>query len=133
MPIGGPAASGRLERGRASIFTVVWCVDNRRMGVLADGLDALVINAVSPDGNITAEVRDRERVDLWFAAGALRSYEPGRLAHELDQLAALIWVRHRRECLEIVEQVHRRSADPGELRPEARTSHLTRLDFTLAA
>jgi hypothetical protein len=78
----------------------------------------LVIRAVSPDGNITAEVRDRDQVDLRFAAGAFRSYDAARLANQLDQLAALTWVRHRRECVEVVALMHGKPADPRDARAE---------------
>jgi hypothetical protein len=75
------------------------------MGELGARLDRLVINAFSPDGNLTSEICNRIKVDLRFAPGAYARYDAAVLAHQLDQLAALTWTRYRREYLEIAELV----------------------------
>lgn len=70
---------------------------------LADRLSQLVVSATSPDGNITAQVRHGDQVDVRFRPGTFRGYKVRPLEYQLRQLAALTWTKYRREYLDVTE------------------------------
>jgi hypothetical protein len=72
---------------------------------LADRLSRIVVNATSPDRNITAQAGHGDQVDVRFRAGAFRAYNARQLEHQLRQLAALTWTKYRRDYVEITELV----------------------------
>jgi hypothetical protein len=76
------------------------------MGELVDRLERLAVEARSPNGVITATVRGRYQVALEFLPGAYARHTDGELAYQLGQLAAIVWVRYRREYAETVEAFH---------------------------
>lgn len=74
------------------------------MGELGDRLDAMVVQASSPDGQINVSVRGQgELIDIAFRAGAYRRYREEELAHQLSRLATLAFTRYRREEQEIID------------------------------
>jgi hypothetical protein len=80
------------------------------MGTIADRVDALTVDAASPDGNIAAHIRSRaDIIEVTFRPGAYRRYREPALADQLAGLASLLLVRYRRYEQEIVETV---LADP---------------------
>lgn len=68
------------------------------MGVLADLLDALVVTVSSPDGQITAVLRNRRELDVSFVDGGYRKYTERSLEHQLSRLLVSLWNEHRRGC-----------------------------------
>ncbi|HET6482196.1 MAG TPA: hypothetical protein VFG35_19485 [Actinoplanes sp.] len=82
------------------------------MGELAERLRLLVVEAVSPDGRISATARGPGEVQISFAPDAYRHYRAAVLALQLEALATALWVRYRRRYLEIVSSWTDRDEDP---------------------
>jgi hypothetical protein len=74
------------------------------MGDLSDQLARIVVDASSPDGNISAQVRGRFDISVRFVRGAYGRYVESSLAHQLGQLATLAWTRYRRDYVETVDR-----------------------------
>jgi hypothetical protein len=73
------------------------------MTEFGDRIATIVVRATSPDHGVHAEVRGRDEVQIRLAPGAYRSYTESALAHQLCQVGALLWTRHRRAYLETME------------------------------
>jgi hypothetical protein len=61
------------------------------MGVVADRLDAMVVQAEAPGGRISAKLRDRTQVELSFEPGSYRHLDERWLERQLAAVAALLW------------------------------------------
>src|SRR4051812_730291 len=82
------------------------------MGELAERLSLLIVEALSPDGDISANARGPGDVRIGFAPGAYRRYRAADLARQLEALATALWVRYRRRYLEIVSSWTDRDEEP---------------------
>ncbi|MEU4219692.1 hypothetical protein [Actinoplanes sp. NPDC026623] len=82
------------------------------VGELAERLSLLVVEAVTPDGGISATVTGPGEVRVSFAADAYRQYRAPVLARQLESLATALWVRYRRRYLEIVSSWTDRDDEP---------------------
>ncbi|MCM4083080.1 hypothetical protein [Paractinoplanes hotanensis] len=82
------------------------------MGELAERLSLLVVEAASPDGDISATARGPGDVRIGFAPGAYRRYRAAVLARQVEALATALWVRYRRRYLEIVSSWTYRDEEP---------------------
>jgi hypothetical protein len=67
------------------------------MGELADRIDSMVVRASTPDGAITAELRDRDRLSMTFLQGWYALCDDSDLERRLTQLANLLFVARTRE------------------------------------
>jgi hypothetical protein len=86
------------------------------MGALADRLDDMTIEAVSPDGKIHARVRRQgDSIDVTFQRGAYQQYREQVLAHQCGRLAMLVFARYRRDEREIVESALPTEAGDSEI------------------
>lgn len=72
------------------------------MGELAERLSLLSVEAVSPDGGVSATAQGPGDVRIGFAPGAYQHYRTAALARQLESLATALWARYRRRYLEIV-------------------------------
>lgn len=72
------------------------------MGELAERLSLLAVEAVSPDGGVSAIARGPGDVQIGFAPDAYQHYRTAALARQLESLATALWVRYCRRYLEIV-------------------------------
>src|SRR5215475_3896211 len=67
------------------------------MGVLADRLDDMQVQATSPDGHISGLLRNRSEVFIAFRPGSYVQYDEHRLQEQLGALARLLWAGRTRE------------------------------------
>ncbi|WP_117214158.1 hypothetical protein [Allorhizocola rhizosphaerae] len=67
------------------------------MGILADGLDNMRVQASTPGGSINAQLHGRSDVYVSFAPGYYRRVDRGDLEAHLASLARLLWVARMRE------------------------------------
>src|SRR5215475_2811586 len=67
------------------------------MGVLADRLDDMQVQATSPDGHISGLLRNRSEVFIAFRPGSYVQYDEHRLQEQLSALARLLWAGRTRE------------------------------------
>jgi hypothetical protein len=67
------------------------------MGILADRLDAMQVQAMSPDGHIGGVLRNRTEVFIAFRPGSYDHYVESALEAQLTALAQLLWVGRTRE------------------------------------
>jgi hypothetical protein len=111
MPVGREVASSTAGRMRSRELVIIRAVDD-----LAGKLSEIVVNATSPDGNITVQARHGDQVDVRFRPGTFRTYNGRQLEHQLRQLAALTWTKYRRDHLEVTELVLGPLIDDTELR-----------------
>ncbi|MGH8792503.1 MAG: hypothetical protein ACRDXX_07655, partial [Stackebrandtia sp.] len=75
------------------------------MGRVAKLLDSLSVSALSPDGRIRARVGGLSQVTVQFRPENYRRYTTQTLEHQLGQLFADLWERHRLGCAEAVGEV----------------------------
>ncbi|MGH8879036.1 MAG: hypothetical protein ACRD0P_17125 [Stackebrandtia sp.] len=66
------------------------------MGIMADRLDAMVINVSSPDGQVHGELRDRDAITVSFQDNSYRHYTERGMEHQLSRLAVLLWTGYQR-------------------------------------
>ncbi len=78
------------------------------MADLKDRIQAIHVRVSSPDGEISAELRNRSQMTLSFAPGWYDRCTEGDLERKLGALASLLWVARMREYWEV------RSKDAGE-------------------
>src|SRR5262245_1856836 len=74
------------------------------MGVLSDRLDHMRVQASSPDGMVTGELRDRTQVYLSFARGNYRCYDATTLEQQLIGLGRRLWAGRMREYYAAVSE-----------------------------
>jgi hypothetical protein len=86
------------------------------MGEFTDRLSLLSVRADSPDGRITGSVESPPRATIRFRDRAYRQYSDSGLAHQLDQLAALLFARYRREYDEVLAAYRDLPPGAGDLR-----------------
>ncbi|GAA2471298.1 hypothetical protein [Winogradskya humida] len=67
------------------------------MGELADRIQAMRVRASTPDGSITADLTDRDRLTLHFPQGFYELCTESDLERRLTHLASLLWVARTRE------------------------------------
>jgi hypothetical protein len=82
------------------------------MGELAERLNLLKVEAVSPDGGISAAARGPGDVRIGFTMDSYRRYRAAALVHQLEALATTLWVCYRRNYLEIVSSWTDRDEEP---------------------
>jgi hypothetical protein len=75
------------------------------MGELADRIDRMRVRASTPDGGITAELRDRDQLSLTFREGLYPLLDDAELGRRLAVLANLLWVARTREYWRIYGDV----------------------------
>jgi hypothetical protein len=75
------------------------------MGELADRIHVMRVRASTPDGGITAELRDRDEVSLAFREGLYDLCDDGDLERRLAALANLLWVARTREYWRVFGEV----------------------------
>jgi hypothetical protein len=75
------------------------------MGELADRIDRMRVRASTPDGGITAELRDRDQLSLTFREGLYPLLDDAGLGRRLAVLANLLWVARTREYWRIYGDV----------------------------
>lgn len=75
------------------------------MGELADQIDAMRVRASTPDGGITAELRDRDQLTFIFREGLYDLCDDGDLERRLALLANLLWVARTREYWRVFGEV----------------------------
>lgn len=98
------------------------------MGQLAAQLERISVEAVSPDGRITAGVHGRLRLTLEFRGRAYGSYPDHELGHQLGRVADLAWVRYHREYAEVEAAFtdgYQPDRDPVDRRFEQQAAELT--------
>lgn len=66
------------------------------MAELSERLDRLTIKVNSPDGGLTAVLRERSRLSLSFQPGRFGDYTESTLEPQLARLAAFTWVGWQR-------------------------------------
>ena len=66
------------------------------MGIMADRLDAMVINVSSPDGQVHGELRDRDAISVSFEGESYSEYTERDLERQLARLALLLWTGYQR-------------------------------------
>lgn len=74
------------------------------MGVLSDRLDRMRVQASSPDGMVTGELRNRTQVYLFFTSGNYRDYDEATLEHQLVGLARRLWAGRMKEYYAAVSE-----------------------------
>ncbi|MFI1989082.1 hypothetical protein [Actinoplanes sp. NPDC020271] len=89
------------------------------MGEFADRLSVLSVRAESPDGQIVGSVESPPQANISFRDRAYRQYSDGDLGHQLGQLAAVLFVRYRREYDEILSAYRDLPAEAGDVRYES--------------
>jgi hypothetical protein len=76
------------------------------MGVLGDRLEAVVVDAASPDRQITASTRSRaSSIDVTFRPGAYRRYRDATLAAQLGELMLRLFERLKEEQRKVIDSV----------------------------
>jgi hypothetical protein len=75
------------------------------MGELADRIDSMRVRASTPDGSITAELHDRDKLSLTFLQGWYDFCDDRDLERRLAVLANLLWVARTREYWRIFGDV----------------------------
>lgn len=66
------------------------------MSTLRERLDALTVEATSPDGQIKTRLVGDDDLTLAFRPGAFDKYDERGLEHQLERLAVLTWITYRR-------------------------------------
>lgn len=66
------------------------------MSTLRERLDALTVEATSPDGQIKARLSGDDDLTVAFKPGSFDGYSERALEHQLERLAVLTWVQYRR-------------------------------------
>jgi hypothetical protein len=83
----------------------------------------MTVTAASPDGQVSAEISwYGEVLSLTFCRDAYRRYIEPVLAHQLAQLATLLWTRQRRYYREIIDATfdHPIHDDAADIDPKRR-------------
>lgn len=76
------------------------------MGELADRVDSMRVRVSTPDGGLTAELRDRDQLSLTFRDGLYRLFDhEADLERRLTTLANLLRVARTREYERIYREV----------------------------
>ncbi|WP_199512223.1 hypothetical protein [Nucisporomicrobium flavum] len=75
------------------------------MGELADRVDSMRVSVSTPDGGLTAELRDRDQLSLTFRDGLYQLLDDADLGRRLAVLAQLLWVARTREYWRIYGDV----------------------------
>jgi len=67
------------------------------VGILADRLDRMQVQVVSPDGHISALLRNRSEVVIEFQPGSYARYGERAAEDQLSAVARLLWAGRTRE------------------------------------
>jgi hypothetical protein len=100
------------------------------VGELGDQIQRLEVSATSPDGQLAASVRaGGVIINLAFRHRAYDNYREPELAHQLGQMATVLWTRFRRDQRELVEyhfaQAQPEGEDPHDRRYLERIGQIT--------
>lgn len=98
------------------------------MGELADRLDGMRLRVSTPDGDITADLWERDRLSLAFRKGVYgHLYDEVGLGRRLAVLAQLLWVARTREYWRIYRDVTG-DDEVGEDQPAGERDHAWRTE-----